>query len=288
MSVLEPLQFPLLLLDQREFVINRVASMLAADQEFSDVVPLDSRFLELLADSLRLPQDPVAGPDELWNEAAVDLSRSCRTIGVVACQLRYLAAAASSILPEVPERERLESAARLHWAMYFGLEVAARVTAQELAIEAFHSDVTGLRNKRSFERDISEKSGEYQLQIAYLDMDGLKIINDSEGHDAGDAALSDLGAAISNQLEAGYTAYHFSGDEFGVLAIDADLESVRALLERVYSLAQHKFSFGIETVAKGESSWEDAFKRAEAAMRRQKKHRKSVGEAPERPLWHDG
>lgn len=283
MRTLGPLQFPLLLLDRQELVITRAAKLLAADSEFSDVAPLDEGLVAILADSLQLPQDPVEGPDKLWNEAIVDLARSLGSIGVVGCQLRYLAAAASGILADIPEEERLETSTRLHWAMYFGLEVAARATAKELAAEAFHSEVTGLRNKRRFEKDMKEKAGKQVLHIAYLDMDGLKTINDTEGHDAGDSALRALGAVLSSELEVGYTAYHFSGDEFGILAIDVDLRSVQALIERVYSQANYKFSFGIATLSPGDESWENALQSADMAMQEQKKQRKAIGDAPRRP-----
>jgi diguanylate cyclase (GGDEF)-like protein len=279
----EVLELPILLKDRINIVLAESERLLSADLEFSDVNGVHDDVVIALADGLQSAPDPRQGAEPSWSAAVLDLAARSGSVGVVACQLRYLAAGASSLVPLVPLDQRTESTARLHWLVYFGLETVARAAARTLAREAFHSEVTQLRNLRRFEKDMEKRasSGE-PFALAYIDMDGLKIINDRDGHEAGDHALRALAGALSDELGDDCTAYHFSGDEFGVAGDDPDLGRLTATLERTYLALEVKFSYGL-TIVDPPSGWRDAKNLADAEMQKQKQDRKASGQAPPRP-----
>lgn len=75
-----------------------------------------------------------------------------------------------------------------------------------------------------------KRTGEKML-IAFIDMDGLKLINDNFGHKEGDFALQRLAGVISNCCEKGYICARFGGDEFIILgsgAHDGDIQALEA------------------------------------------------------------
>lgn len=84
---------------------------------------------------------------------------------------------------------------------------------------AFTDPLTGLGNRRAFEEDLEAevsralRDGEL-LSVLTLDMDMLKVVNDTEGHDRGDALLRAFADAINHQLRSFGRVYRVGGDEF--------------------------------------------------------------------------
>ena len=106
---------------------------------------------------------------------------------------------------------------------------------RELALE---DELTGLHNRRGF-RVLAEK----QLQIArrtgrpdlllFIDLDGMKRINDERGHEAGDAALRRTAAVLHAAFRTSDIIARFGGDEFVVLCPNTGPETADALLEEL-------------------------------------------------------
>jgi len=72
------------------------------------------------------------------------------------------------------------------------------------------------------------------VAICYLDLDGFKLINDTQGHQAGDIALKIVATRMTEVLRASDTAARMGGDEFVVLMSELDdISSVKPLLERL-------------------------------------------------------
>jgi len=238
-----------------------------------------------LASTVREPQQPEQGPEPSWNEAVFDLAAGDQTIGIVGCKLRYLIAAIEdTVLTHLPEGQRIESVWRLHRAAYFGLETAARAVAEEIARVAFHSTVTGLRNRAAFERDIERNVAEnVPFHIVSIDMDGLKIINDRHGHQAGNDALRSLSVRLSRELGESDTAYHISGDEFYVVTRTTDGNYVEGLMSRVGQNEDPGFSYGAAYWSDSGADWTEVEKLSDERMQENKNERKARGEAPERP-----
>ncbi|MBV1905132.1 MAG: DUF1631 family protein, partial [Pseudomonadales bacterium] len=103
----------------------------------------------------------------------------------------------------------------------------------DLMYQSCHDDLTGLINRREFERTLEDaisraKSRYVQHALLYLDLDQFKIINNTSGHSAGDALLKQMGEVLTNLMK-GTTAYiaRLGGDEFGILLEDVETQAVR-------------------------------------------------------------
>lgn len=96
-----------------------------------------------------------------------------------------------------------------------------RKMAAEMTFQATHDSLTGLINRREFERrieavlNIEKTHAEHTL--LYLDLDQFKIVNDTCGHVAGDELLRQLSSVLLKKLRQTDTLARLGGDEFGVL-----------------------------------------------------------------------
>ena len=99
-------------------------------------------------------------------------------------------------------------------------EVARRYArlAAEYHYLAYRDPLTALPNRRAFDdRMIALSSSGEQNALLVIDVDEFKEINDTQGHDAGDALLRQLGQTIRDAIRAGDTVARIGGDEFTVL-----------------------------------------------------------------------
>jgi|GEM_PF-807705 len=97
-----------------------------------------------------------------------------------------------------------------------------RTLTHQLSYQASHDSLTGLINRREFERRLDQAlnnaRAEHQLHVLlYLDLDLFKIINDTCGHAAGDELLKQLSAKLRDVLRESDVLARLGGDEFGVL-----------------------------------------------------------------------
>lgn len=111
---------------------------------------------------------------------------------------------------------------------------------QELQRAATHDDLTGLLNRPAaievLERDLSRVTREGGAVAAmFIDLDGLKAINDAHGHAAGDDALRLVAEALKDSTRASDVVARLSGDEFLVSGVVHDMpDEIEALAERVH------------------------------------------------------
>jgi len=127
------------------------------------------------------------------------------------------------------------------------LEVArqfAERTAQDMQRMALTDSLTGLANRRAFEADLEAafavaRANEHaRLAVLSFDLDGLKKINDTLGHDGGDGVLRAFGEAMAAEFVGLGQAYRMGGDEFALISTelleDQLIETrLEALLARV-------------------------------------------------------
>ena len=95
-----------------------------------------------------------------------------------------------------------------------------RVAAQHLLHNATIDPITGLHNRTAFENVVREKLKEPDAPpraLAYLDLDHLKLVNDTASHAAGDAVIRGVAGVLQASLRPGDAVGHFGGDEFGLL-----------------------------------------------------------------------
>ena len=89
--------------------------------------------------------------------------------------------------------------------------------------------LTGLLNRQGFENQIenaiarANRYSEISL-LAFIDLDGFKMINDTYGHNAGDAMLKRVGELLIKSIRQTDAASRLSGDEFGLLLTKCDIE----------------------------------------------------------------
>ncbi len=110
--------------------------------------------------------------------------------------------------------------------------------SRELARLAHVDPLTGLGNRRSFERELAREVEraqrfEHGLSLVMIDLDHFKAINDVHGHAAGDAVLSMFGVLLPELLRASDQAFRFGGEEFAILVPQTPPDQARVLAERV-------------------------------------------------------
>ncbi len=97
-----------------------------------------------------------------------------------------------------------------------------RTMAKELSRQASHDPLTGLANRREFERRLAAmletaRTQDKRHALLYMDLDKFKAVNDQCGHVVGDELLRQLAAAMQARIRGSDTLARLGGDEFGVL-----------------------------------------------------------------------
>ncbi len=116
------------------------------------------------------------------------------------------------------------------------LVMLERVVASEE--RALTDSLTGLYNYRFFQehlqRELSRASrSKAPLSLIVLDMDNIKVINDSFGHTVGDRVIRHLAECIERQTRKANVLVRYGGDEFCIIVPEGDLENARRVAERV-------------------------------------------------------
>jgi len=130
----------------------------------------------------------------------------------------------------------------LELAQAFALEAALLLKAlkerQALEMAARTDPLTGLGNRRALEDTFPKLLAEAQalgepLALIYWDLNGLKALNDREGHAAGDQALKALAQALKNLSRRRDLAFRVGGDEFVSLHLGLSQGEIPALIARL-------------------------------------------------------
>jgi diguanylate cyclase (GGDEF)-like protein/PAS domain S-box-containing protein len=111
----------------------------------------------------------------------------------------------------------------------------------QLAFLAERDPLTGLYNRRRFERELADKidgaqRARQKLALFFFDMDEFKSVNDLFGHGMGDTVLTQVAAEIRKHLRKNEFFARIGGDEFALLVSDVTEDSLRALAERLMSV----------------------------------------------------
>jgi diguanylate cyclase (GGDEF)-like protein len=116
-----------------------------------------------------------------------------------------------------------------------------------------HTDeLTGLLNRRAWREELPREMARarrerWPLCVAMLDIDGLKQLNDTHGHNAGDQLLKQNAAAWSEALRPVDLLARYGGDEFAAVLTGCRLDDARKLIDRLIEATpeDHSFSVGI-------------------------------------------
>ncbi len=120
---------------------------------------------------------------------------------------------------------------------HFEHEAERKTIAERVEYLATHDSLTGLANRVMFSQVLAlaiETGRRYQRQLAvfFIDLDRFKVINDTLGHDAGDALLKEMSARFRTCVRASDLVARLGGDEFVVLAQEVGTEADVATIAR--------------------------------------------------------
>ena len=143
-----------------------------------------------------------------------------------------------------------------------GLAIGNAQSYRRLRESAVTDALTGLLNRQEFDRRLGEPHRR-PFAVMLVDVDHLKMINDSFGHEAGDAVLRAIAECMRNLTGPGDAVARTGGDEFSVLVEGIDAEAAVALGEQMrrslhgvavpFGLA--RVSIGVACGAAGERAW---------------------------------
>ncbi len=110
--------------------------------------------------------------------------------------------------------------------------------------QANHDTLTGLLNRRAFEREFEllitgSTDTKVNNAVLYLDLDQFKIVNDTCGHAAGDELLCQLTAIFTKQLRQTDLIARLGGDEFGVLLKNCNMTGATRVAEALREAAEN-------------------------------------------------
>jgi len=128
---------------------------------------------------------------------------------------------------------------------------------EQLSWQASHDALTGLANRREFERRLalllaSPRTAPREGALLYVDLDQFKIVNDTCGHQAGDEMLRKVCRLLQNGLREGDTLARLGGDEFGILLKDCPAGAAARIAENLRQSAQElKMAWGSRILGTG-------------------------------------
>lgn len=133
-----------------------------------------------------------------------------------------------------------------------------RALATQLSWQATHDPLTGLVNRQEFERMLARLGNDAGAEggsccILYLDIDQLKLVNDTCGHAAGDQLLLQIVSLLHGRTREGDVVARLGGDEFGVLLKGVRTDKAMRIADKIrvaiqgsrFKWQDHSFDLGV-------------------------------------------
>ena len=180
-----------------------------------------------------------------------------------------------SAVPDAFTEEHIQVLSLL--AGMIGTALARADLLSKLSEQAVTDELTGLPNRRGWYEHLAEALGRARrsgasVSVIALDVDGLKLVNDRDGHAAGDRLLREVGSRWSSALRENDVLGRLGGDEFAVVLEGADPTVAADVVERLAACLrdEHSASAGVATWD-GVEDDTSLLSRADEAMYRQKR-----------------
>jgi len=200
----------------------------------------------------RYRESPAASADQPRSER-VHALLSAYDSRLVTRQEREADAALAHVATLETAQERMLVAVPIALVLGIGALIVLWLVAQEIrrqtarrdtelevrAREALTDELTGARNLRAFRQDLDAAIEQHRreavpLTLVSLDVDGLKALNDSHGHQAGDELLKRLAAAAQRTIRGADRLYRTGGDEFALLLQGTGAWGALTLVQRLH------------------------------------------------------
>jgi diguanylate cyclase (GGDEF)-like protein len=225
--------------------------------------------LDVLTEAKKIPHFELLNEKELYDEFQKllyfyekNLKSMMKLTKISDSQQNYLQDIQEELRKEIFEREKIE---------------------RKLEYYAFTDPLTNTSNRRTglmvFEKLIKSSSRNNEpLTICFIDIDGLKRVNDTYGHNEGDNLIKSIAMIISSSLRDVDTISRLGGDEFLLILPNCNAKNAEMIMQRIrgkmhrYNLDSNKpyslsFSCGIEQVSCDEASnVDEIIKRADENM----------------------
>jgi diguanylate cyclase (GGDEF)-like protein len=149
-------------------------------------------------------------------------------------------------------------------------------------LSAFQDPLTGINNRASLEKSLPREINLAQrhdmpLTLLVIDVDHFKNINDTHGHQVGDAVLREITGVFAETVRTTDLVFRYGGDEFVIALSNTDSEAAREVAERIREgIEKCQFSVGNVrlvisasvgmTELNGRDTLESAFRRADEAL----------------------
>jgi len=219
--------------------------------------------------------DRISGQE--WNALRAQLRVRGRTVGMLTVATMV---------------DRVFGASDLLFTAAVADQVAIAIDrARQFASEARTDHLTGLANRREFERVMEREAAlaerhNRRLSLMMIDLDNLKRINDRLGHSAGDGALKIVAQQLQRVVRASDVCARVGGDEFAVAMPETDLDRARDVALRLRGAVEHaalslrapehvEVSVGIAAWRPGQD-WQAIYKAADTDLYEDKRRRKTV------------
>jgi diguanylate cyclase (GGDEF)-like protein len=156
----------------------------------------------------------------------------------------------------------------------------SKVTEERLKYLSFHDVLTGLYNRSYFEEELKRLDVKRQLPLSIImgDVNGLKLVNDTLGHQTGDKLIREAGKILKKICRKEEIICRWGGDEFAILLPRADRVAAEKICDRIRKACEEggeesiPLSFGLGTGSKEnpDQPIESVLKEAEDNMYRDK------------------
>ncbi len=130
--------------------------------------------------------------------------------------------------------------------------------SKQLSFQATHDALTGLSNRRAFEKRIEEllssRTKKTEHAVCFIDLDQFKVVNDTCGHIAGDELLRQLSTLLQNTIRNRDTLARLGGDEFGIIFEYCPIDNAYRVTSSILDAVQNfQFSWEEKTFKLGAS-----------------------------------
>jgi diguanylate cyclase (GGDEF)-like protein/PAS domain S-box-containing protein len=253
------------------------------DNETTYCSPSAARFFGMSAEEVcAAPLDRFVHPDDVVRAAdAFGTARLAGTVGPFDVRVRHGDGAWRTLEMAGDDLSRATPMQAVAWHTRDVTD--RRLLEEQLERQAFEDSLTGLANRALFRDRLAHaisrmRRSQHSVAVLMLDLDGFKAINDTMGHDAGDAALREVAARIARSARPGDTVARLGGDEFTILLDELDdesfadevadriLEMIRQPIELDDMTVRVSASIGVAFPVLGDTTPEALLRDADTAM----------------------